>query len=451
MSIDTDKIEVGLDIGTTKICAIAGRRNEYGKLEILGMGKSVSEGVTRGMVTNIDKTVESIKAAISECEQQAGLDIQEVNIGIAGYHIKSSKHHGSTILAGQEHVILVDDIEKLNNEMHRSLVPPGNEIIHVMPQDYSVDYIDGIKDPVGMVGNRLEADFHIITANTSAVNNIHRCVKKAGAELGKKDFVCKNLILEPLASSISVLSDEEMEAGIALIDIGGGTTDIAIFHENILRHTAVIPFGGAIITADIKQGCSLLHQQAELLKVRFGSALPEEENPDHIVAIQGLRNRPAKEISIKTLAQVINARIEEIIELVYAELIASGYQKRLAGGIVVTGGGAMLKHIKQLFEYKTGMDTRIGHPNEHLGKCKSDEVKSPMYATSIGLVLAGFRSLDARENRYQELKGKAASTTPQISKATKKIDITSTSNLLNNIISKTKGLLMDDFDDKSGY
>lgn len=450
MSIDTERIEVGLDIGTTKICAIAGRRNEYGKLEILGMGKAISEGVTRGMVTNIDKTVDSIKAAIAECELQAGLDIQEVSIGIAGQHIRSSKHHGSTILSGQDHVILIEDIEKLNNEMHRSLVPPGNEIIHVMPQDYTVDYTDSIKDPVGMVGNRLEADFHIITAHTSAVNNIYRCVKKAGAELGKLDFVCKNLILEPLASSVSVLSEEEMEAGVALVDIGGGTTDIAIFHENILRHTAVIPFGGAIVTSDIKQGCALLHQQAEMLKVKFGSALPEEENPDHIVSIQGLRSRPAKEISIKTLAQIINSRMEEIIELVYAELIASGYQKRLAGGIVVTGGGAMLKHLKQLFEYNTGMDTRIGHPNEHLGKCKSDEVKSPMYATSVGLVLAGFRALDSREMRYQELKGRIQPVVAAI-KPVKKFDITNTSNLLSNIISKTKGLLMDDFDDKTGY
>lgn len=444
-----DKIEVGLDIGTTKICAIAGRRNEFGKLEILGMGKAVSEGVTRGMVTNIDKTVDSIKAAIAECEEQAGLDIQEVSIGIAGQHIRSSKHRGSILLSGQDHVIQIEDLERLSSDMHRSLVPPGSEIIHVMPQDYSVDYNDGIKDPVGMVGTRLEADYHIITAQTAAVNNINRCVKKAGLELGKKDFSCKNLILEPLASSLAVLSDEEMEAGVALVDIGGGTTDIAIFHENILRHTAVIPFGGAIITADIKQGCALMHQQAELLKVRFGAALADETNPNEIVAIQGLRNRPAKEISIKTLAQIIQARMEEIIELVYAELIASGYHKRLAGGIVITGGGGTLKHLKQLFEYKTGLDARIGHPNEHLGKCKSDEVKSPMYATSVGLVLAGFRALDSRENRYSELKGKQQIASI-ITKVPKKLDL-NPNGLFKSILDRTKGMLMDDFDDKTGY
>lgn len=444
-----DKIEVGLDIGTTKICAIAGRRNEFGKLEILGMGKAVSEGVTRGMVTNIDKTVDSIKAAIAECEEQAGLDIQEVSIGIAGQHIRSSKHRGSILLSGQDHVIQIEDLERLSGDMHRSLVPPGSEIIHVMPQDYSVDYNDGIKDPVGMVGTRLEADYHIITAQTAAVNNINRCVKKAGLELGKKDFSCKNLILEPLASSLAVLSDEEMEAGVALVDIGGGTTDIAIFHENILRHTAVIPFGGAIITADIKQGCALMHQQAELLKVRFGSAMAEETNPNEIVAIQGLRNRPAKEISIKTLAQIIHCRMVEIIELVYAELIASGYHKRLAGGIVVTGGGGTLKHLKQLFEYKTGLDARIGHPNEHLGKCKSDEVKSPMYATSVGLVLAGFRAIDSRENRYSELKGKQQISSI-ITKVPKKLDL-NPNGLFKSILDRTKGMLMDDYDDKTGY
>lgn len=444
-----DKIEVGLDIGTTKICVIAGRRNEFGKLEILGMGKAVSEGVTRGMVTNIDKTVDSIKAAIVECEEQAGLDIQEVSIGIAGQHIRSSKHRGSILLSGQDHVIKIEDLERLSSDMHRSLVPPGSEIIHVMPQDYSVDYNDGIKDPVGMVGTRLEADYHIITAQTAAVNNINRCVKKAGAELGKTDFTCKNLILEPLASSLAVLSDEEMEAGVALVDIGGGTTDIAIFHENILRHTAVIPFGGAIITADIKQGCALMHQQAELLKVRFGAALADETNPNEIVAIQGLRNRPAKEISIKTLAQIIQARMEEIIELVYAELIASGYHKRLAGGIVITGGGGTLKHLKQLFEYKTGLDARIGHPNEHLGKCKSDEVKSPMFATSVGLVLAGFRALDSRDNRYSELKGKQQISSI-ITKVPKKLDL-NPNGLFKSILDKTKGMLMDDFDDKTGY
>ncbi len=447
MALETDKIEVGLDIGTTKICVIAGRRNEFGKLEILGMGKAVSEGVTRGMVTNIDKTVDSIKEAVRQCEESAGIDIGEVNVGIAGQHIRSSKHHGVIMRPTPENVIQVDDVNRLTSEMHKLVVPPGCEIIHVMPQDYTVDYVEGVRDPVGMVGARLEADFHVITSQTAAVNNIHRCVKKAGQEMGKTDLLCKNLILEPLASSMSVLTDEEMEAGVALVDIGGGTTDIAIFYENIIRHTAVIPFGGNIITADIKQGCTLMHQQAEQLKVKFGSALAEEMNSNEIISIPGLRNRAAKEISIRTLSQIIQARMEEIIELVYAELIASGYNRKLAGGIVITGGGSMLKHLQHLFELKTGIDARQGYPNEHLGKSKQDSVKSPMYATSIGLVLAGFQALDHRETRYQEMKGKQQ---PIMTKAPKKDPISGAS-LFKNILDRTKNLLMDDFDDKTDY
>lgn len=451
MSIDTDKIEVGLDIGTTKICVIAGKRNEYGKLEILGMGKAISEGVTRGMVTNIDKTVDSIKLAIAEAEESAGIDIQEVSIGIAGQHIRSAKHRGSITRQNHENVISVEDIDRLNNDMYRMVIPPGSNIIHVMPQDYTVDYTEGIKDPVGMVGAKLEADFHVITAQTAAINNINRCVQKAGQELGKTEFKCKNLILEPIASSLAVLSDEEMEAGVALIDIGGGTTDIAIFHDNIIRHSAVIPLGGAIITSDIKQGCNLMHQQAELLKTKFGAAMASETNPNQIISIPGLRNRPAKEISVRSLAQIIEARLEDIIELIYAELIASGYHKRLAGGLIITGGGAMMKNIKQLFEYKTGLDVRIGYPNEHLGKCKNDAVKSPMYATSIGLVLTGFQTLDQREQRYSELKSKEKSQiiTKQPSKDSSGPKIGS--NLFKGINDKLKGLLMDDYDDKTGY
>lgn len=449
MKNDLDKIEVGLDIGTTKICALAGRRNEYGKLEIIGIGKAVSDGVTRGIVTNIDKTVESIKLAIKECEESANIDIGEVNIGIAGQHIRSLKHHGSLFREKSSEVITVDDVERLTEDMHRIVIQPGSEIIHVMPQDYSIDNGDPVKDPVGNVGAVLEADFHIITAQTNAVNNLHKCVVLAGQDLGKKEFKCKSLILEPLASSMAVLSEDEMEAGVALIDIGGGTTDVAIFHENIIRHTAVIPFGGNIITADIKEGCTLLPQQAEQLKVKFGSALPSEVNTNEIISIPGLRNRAPKEISRHTLAQIIESRMEEIIEFVYAEIIASGYKNKLSAGLVVTGGGSMLAHVQHQFEYKTGIDTRIGYPNEHLGKGKIDAVKSPIFSTSIGLVLAGFQALDQRENYYRLIKGK--SNAKSIITKVPKIGNGNSSNLLKNLLDRTKGFLMDDLDDKSGY
>ena len=432
-----EQIIVGLDIGTTKICAIVGRKNEFGKLEVLGMGKAVSDGVIRGIVTNIDKTVSAIEQAVREAEEMAGINIGVVNVGIAGQHIKSSIHHGSITRDSKDGEINIEDVKRLTNDMHRIVIPPGSEIIHVMPQDYIVDYEEGIIDPVGMSGVRLEADFHIITAQTNAINNVNKCVRRAGLEID-------NLILEPLASSLSVLSEEEKEAGICLVDIGGGTTDIAIFQDNLIRHTAVIPFGGNILTSDIKQGCYILQHQAELLKTKFGKAIAEMAELNQIVSIPGLRNRPPKEISVRNLAHIIEARMSEIIELVHAEIITSGYESKLAGGIVITGGGSQLQSLKQLFEYMTGMDVRIGHPNEHLGKCKIEAVKSPMYATSVGLVLSGFRALDERDNRYNEAK-ESAQKTP----ASKIVD--RGGNFFQNILNRTKGLLIDDLDDRDGY
>jgi len=434
--MENDKIVVGLDIGTTKICAIVGRKNEFGKLEVLGMGKAESDGVIRGIVTNIDKTVNAIEKAVREAEDQSGIDIRVVNVGIAGQHIKSSIHHGSITRTSNDDEITVEDINRLTNDMYRIVIPPGSEIIHVMPQDYTVDYEDGIKDPVGMSGVKLEADFHVITAQTNAINNINKCVRRAGLEI-------ENLILEPLASSMAVLSDEEKEAGICLVDIGGGTTDIAIFHDNIIRHTSVIPFGGNIITSDIKQGCMVMQHQAETLKTKFGKAIAEEASPNEIVSIPGIRNRAPKEISVKNLAHIIEARMEEIIELAHTEIITSGFENKLAGGIVVTGGGSQLGCLKQLVEYMTGMDARIGYPNEHLGKSKVDAVKSPMYATSVGLVLSGFRAIDERENLYKEKKesGRVMGRKKETTKG----------DFFSKILNKTKGLLIDDLDGKNDY
>ena len=434
--MENDKIIVGLDIGTTKICAIVGRKNEYGKLEVLGMGKEVSDGVIRGIVTNIDKTVSAIRKAIESAGEQSGIDINVVNVGIAGQHIRSSIHHGSITRSSTDDEITIEDVNKLTNDMYRIVIPPGSEIIHVMPQDYIVDYEEDIRDPVGMSGVKLEADFHVITAQTNAINNINKCVRRAELKI-------ENLILEPLGSSLSVLSEEEKEAGVCLVDIGGGTTDIAIFFDNIIRHTAVIPFGGNIITSDIKQGCMVLNHQAELLKTKFGKAIAEEASPNEIISIPGLRNRPPKEISIKNLACIIEARMEEIIEIVHAEIITSGYDQKLAGGIVITGGGALLQNLKQLFEYMTGMDTRVGYPNEHLGRSKVEAAKSPMFSTTIGLVLSGFRAIDERENRYNE----ALST----GKFDKSYAFSGGGDFFKKILEKTKGLLIDDLDGKKDY
>jgi cell division protein FtsA len=386
-------IVVGLDIGTTKICVIVGRRGKNGKIEVLGIGKAESAGVTRGMVSNIDKTVQGITQAVEIAGAQSNVEIRVVNVGIAGQHIKSLQHRGLITRKDLQYEISRKDIDKLIEDMYNLVMPPGEEIIHVLPQEFTVDNEPGIKDPVGMAGVRLEANFHIISGQVTAIKNIVKCVNKA-------DLESQELILEPLASSESVLSDEEKEAGVVLVDIGGGTTDVAIFHEGIIRHTAVIPFGGNSVTEDIREGCSVMRNVAEQLKVRFGSALAEENKENEIVCVPGLRGREPKEISIKNLAFVIQARMEEIIEHVYFEVKSSGYEKKLIGGIVITGGGAQLKHLPQLVEYLTGLDCRIGYPNEHLAKNEMlpknqyEELQSPSYATGIGLLIKGIQKME---------------------------------------------------------
>lgn len=436
-----NKIVVGLDIGTTKIAAIVGRKNEHGKLEVLGVGQAPSDGgVIRGMVANIDKTVRAINKALTIAEEQSGVDISSVNVGIAGHHIKSSMHHGSIILDNPEHEISKKDVDRLTGDMYKMVTPPGNEIIHVMPQDYTVDYEPGFKDPVGMTGVRLEADFHVITAHKTAIANINKCVQRSGVS-NNVELDIENLILEPIASSMSVLSDEDKEAGVVLVDIGGGTTDVAIFHDGIIRHTAVIPFGGNIITQDIKDGLGVMQNQAEQLKVKFGKAIDAEAKSNEIVAIPGLRGRAPKEISLKNLAGIIQARMEDIVELVDQEIIRSGYKQKLAAGMVLTGGGGKLQYAIQLFEYMTGMDVHLGIPNEHLGKSGFDFVKSPMYSTGIGLVLAGFSTNDTNET--VEFKEPVAGN--RVLSADKSMTF------IKSFIKKTKSVLLDDNMDNTTY
>jgi len=394
----TSEIIVGLDIGTTKIATIVGQRNEHGKIDILGSGKTESIGVKRGVVSNIENTVQSIIAAVNEAEQKSGVDVKLVNVGIAGQHIKSLQHRGNIIRENSDEEISQQDIEHLNNSMFNLSMSPGEEIIDVIPQDYIVDGEQGIKEPIGMLGNSLEANFHIIIGQTAAAKNIYKCVRKADLEVVE-------LILEPIASAEAVLSEEEKEAGVVLVDIGGGTTDLAIFQDGIIRHTAVIPFGGDIITEDVKEGCTIIKKHAEELKVKFGSALASENRDEEIVAIPGLRGRPPKEISLKNLASIVQARMEEIIEHVYYEIRNSGFEKKLIAGIVLTGGGAQLKHISQLTEFITGMDTRIGYPNEHLSSEVENEVASPMFSTGIGLVIEGINRFNRDNHKEMQDKG----------------------------------------------
>jgi cell division protein FtsA len=387
-SDNAQSIAVGLDIGTTKIVVMIGRKNEYGKLEILGVGKSESLGVNKGVVNNISQTINSIQRALEEAEENSGFKVKDVVVGIAGQHIRSIQHSDYISRSNPDAVIENEDVNELVNQVHKLAMLPGEEIIHVLPQEYKIDGESEIKEPIGMSGGRFEASFHVVVGQATSIRNVVRCVKSAGLELS-------GITLEPLASADAVLSQEEKEAGVALIDIGGGTTDLAIFKDGIIRHTAVIPFGGNVITKDIKEGCSIIEKQAELLKVRFGSAWPGENKENEIVSIPGLRGREPKEISLKNLSKIINARVVEIIEHVYAEIKAYGHEeprKKLIAGIVLTGGGSELKHIKQLVEFITGMDTRIGYPNEHLAGDSDTKLSSPLYATAVGLVMESMRN-----------------------------------------------------------
>lgn len=390
MEPNNNEIIVGLDIGTTKILAIVGRQNEHGKVEILGYGKADSIGVQRGVVTHIPQTTEAIIRAVQEAERVSGVEIRSVITGIAGQHIRSYQHRGILTRTDPELEITQKDIDTLIDNMYRLAMPPGEEIIHVLPQEYTVDTTQGVSNPIGMLGSQIGANFHIVTGHISAARNISRCVHNAGLENPK-------LILEPIASAEAVLHPEEKEAGVALVDIGGGTTDLAIFHESRIRHTAVIPLGGNIITEDIKTGCNIIRDYAERLKVQHGSALDVGNLANKIVTIPGLHGRPPKEISMRSLAGIIQARMEEILEYVMYEIRQSGFSNKLSMGIVLTGGGALLKNIRQLTEYVTGMEVRIGSPSEHLGNGPFNEkIANPIFATSIGLVRIGLEEIAGR-------------------------------------------------------
>ena len=401
------KIIVGLDIGTTKVACIVGQKADNGKIEILGYGKTISTGVRRGVVTNIFDTVEAIKTAVKQASDQSGVEINRVSVGIAGQHIKSLQHRGVLMRDNHETEITEAELERLRNDTFKINMTPGEEIIDVIRQD---TYVDGepASNPVGMLGNKIEANFHVIIGQTSAAKNIIKCIESAGLEM---DY----MVLEPIASAQAVLDEEEKDAGVVLVDIGGGTTDIAIFKDKKIQHTAVIPFGGNIITEDICTGCSIIKHYAEEVKVKFGSALASENRDDEVVSIPGIRGRDPKEISFKNLAHIIQARLEEIFELVNYEIQKAKTDNQLIAGIVLTGGGAMMRHIQQLAEFKTGLEVRIGYPNEHLNQTKMKELSSPMYSTGIGIVIETIARMEhdeylheseEAEKRRAELEGK---------------------------------------------
>ena len=387
--IQEQPIIVGLDIGTTKIAAIAGRKNEFGKLEILGFGRANSDGVQHGMVLNINQTIEAIKTALENCyASNPSLVINEVYVGIAGHHIKSLQTRGDIVRQNLEDEITQLEIDRLVSDQYSTYIPAGDKIIDVIPQEYTVDNFQNIPNPIGYSGVKVGANFHIITGDKNAIRNIHRSVEKSGLE-------AKDLVLQPLASAAAVMCEQDFEAGVAIVDIGGGTTDLAIFYEGILKHTAVIPYGGQNITNDIKMGLGVLKTQAEQMKIQFGSALSDETKSNAFITIPGLRGMPPKEISVKVLANIIQARMSEILEFVTYHLKQVGLDSKLLnGGVIITGGGSQLKHLIQLTEYITGLNARIGYPNEHLSGGHIEELAKPMYSTCIGLILKGFNDYD---------------------------------------------------------
>jgi len=391
-------IIVGLDIGTTKIAAIAGRKNEFGKLEIIGFGRANSNGVKHGQVLNIDETIKAIQMALDNCyASNPNLEISEVYVGIAGHHIKSLQTRGDIVRHQTDEEITQKEIDQLIADQYKTYIPAGDQIIDVIPQEFTVDNFQNIPNPIGYGGVKVGANFHIITGDKNAIRNINRSVEKSGLKT-------KDLVLQPLASASAVMAQEDLEAGVAIVDIGGGTTDLAVFYEGILKHTAVIPFGGENITNDIKTGLGVLKTQAEQMKVQFGSALSNEAKANAFITIPGLRGMQAKEISVKNLANIIQARMSEIMDFVSYHLKQVGLDNRmLNGGIVLTGGGSQLKHLIQLTEYVTGLNARIGFPTEHLAAGHIEELAKPTYSTCIGLILKGYSDYEHNRKQFEQM------------------------------------------------
>lgn len=402
-----------IDLGTTKIVTLIGKKNQNGKLQIVAYSKTPSTGIKRGVVLNIEETVNSIQKTVEEAKQKSGLNFKDVFVGIAGQHIRSIKNRGYINRDAFETEITADDVQKLINDMYKIPIEVGEEILHVLPQNFIVDNEAGVRNPVGMSGRRLEANFHIVIGQTASAKNIEKCVNRVGLKVN-------DLILEPLASSEAVLTEDEKEAGVVLVDIGGGTTDVAVFYDGIVRHTAVIPFGGNVVTNDIKEGCAILLRQAESLKVQFGSALGDMAPEDKIVTIPGISGREPKEISFKSLAYIIQSRMEEIIDAVNFEIDNSGFADKLSAGIVLTGGGAMLRHLPQLVKFKTGLDVRIGYPNEHLSADSGEDINQPLYSTAIGLILKGFEQADLIQRHVEEYNIQDFDETPEKQEAIRK-------------------------------
>ena len=395
-----------IDLGTTKIVALLGKEAEFGRYQILASHEIPSTGIRRGEVENVIKVPELIKEAVDALKAQTGLEFSEMYVGIAGQHIKCSCESGNTLRDNAHTEITEAEVDDLQHRMYSLKMEPGEEILHVIPQSYNIDDKLDISEPVGMLGKRLTGNYHLVIGKTSSMDMIKRCLNSDRVNMG-----LKRLILEPLASAAAVLDEDEKEAGVAVVDIGGGTTDLVIYYDNIVRHTAVIPFGGNIVTDDIKEGCGILKRYAESMKIQYGSCLSNLVPENKIITIPGIRDCEPKEISFKALSQIIDARMEEILGAIMFEIEKSGFADKLNAGIVFTGGGSMITNFKQFAEFKTGLIARIGKPT-YLSSDSNNELAQPFYSTAVGLIIKGIeyekklmKTIAINQEDYQDSDG----------------------------------------------
>jgi cell division protein FtsA len=386
MSKKTEKnLIVGLDIGTSKVVAIVGELTPEGKLEVIGIGSHPSRGLKKGVVVNIESTVHSIQRAVEEAELMAGCQIHSVYAGIAGSHIRSLNSHGIVPIRDKE--VAPGDVERVIDAARAVAIPADQKILHILPQEFVIDSQEGIREPVGMCGVRLEAKVHMVTGAVSAAQNIIKCVRRCGLEVD-------DIILEQLASSYSVLTDDEKELGVCLVDIGGGTTDIAVFTDGAIRHTAVIPIAGDQVTNDIAVALRTPTQNAEEIKIKYACALTQMASAEESIEVPSIGDRAPRKLARHTLAEVVEPRYEELLTLVQAELRRSGFEDLVAAGIVLTGGSAKIEGLIDLAEEIFHMPVRLGTPQYVTGLV--EVVRNPIYATGVGLLLFGHHNRDQR-------------------------------------------------------
>ena len=373
------EIIAGLDLGTTKVCAVIAERTEGSeKFDVLGFGVAPSEGLHKGLVANISKTAEAIKAALSIASNRAGLSVTALNVGVAGEHITSIRHRNYVTISSEEKEISKKDLERLEADVRTIRIPSDRQILHIIPEEFSVDHQPGIVNPIGMSGSRLEASNHVVLASIPAIQNIKKSVERAG-------YKVKDYILQPIASSSSVLEESERDLGVALIDVGGGTTDIAIIHKKAIKHTKVIGIAGNQITNDIRESLGVISEEAEKLKKDFGYATETAIIKDEDILIRGVGARGNTKIPISLLTQIISLRMRELFTIVDNEIRTAGYKNKIKAGIVLTGGGSLIRGCTELAEEVFGLPARIGVPQD-LGSGLSNEIESPEFATVAGLI-----------------------------------------------------------------